>query len=125
MKSCPSLSALLQEQNWWKTHSSPNPWEKVQVSHAGKLLPLHFCGTWDTNGPQLTGITCCLKILEVKSLEEQENKLRAQSKRPEAERKSPTEVELTFDGADVKNIGAYREGKKGGEWEGERKSPGE
>lgn len=23
-------------------------------------------------------------------------------------------VELTFDGADVKNIGAYREGKKGG-----------
>lgn len=35
-------------------------------------------------------------------------------KRPEAERKSPTEVELTFDGADVKNIGAYGEGKKGG-----------
>lgn len=37
-----------------------------------------------------------------------------QPKRPEAEGKSPIEVELTFDGADVKNIGAYREGKKGG-----------
>lgn len=35
-----------------------------------------------------------------------------QSKRPGSEHKSPTEVELTFDGADVKNIGAYREGKE-------------
>jgi len=67
-------------------------------------------------GPPPPTYRCYLELKDFgsQSLEEQENKLRARPERPEAEHKSPKEVELTFDGADVKNIGAYGEGKKGG-----------